>query len=135
MEKLPLLSQILHAGTMNQAMAMVAQAPGVTSGLSLQEHLKFLRIAVLPPSYSPGGALVLLGVVGTSFIPYVESFQDLCVALSFKGIFKITIRLKTRWVLRTHLLWGPRTGAGTRAWVDSPAEVLPFLILLTPVFP
>jgi hypothetical protein len=58
MEKLPLLSQILHAETLNQAIVMEAQGHGVTLGLSLKEHLKFLSIAVLPSYDSPGVVLV-----------------------------------------------------------------------------
>jgi hypothetical protein len=103
----------------------------ITSWLSLQERHKFL-----PSSDFPAEALVWLGVMGTSLIAHVESFQDLCVGLSFSGILKTTNRLKTRWVLRTHLLWGHRRGAeALRPWVDSLAEVLSFLTILTPVFP
>jgi hypothetical protein len=33
-------------------------------------------------------------------------------------------------------IMGPRTeGEAPSSWVDNPAEVLPFLTLLTPVFP
>jgi hypothetical protein len=57
--------------------------------------------------------------------------QNLCGALSMTETSKNTIRLRSSWVLETHLLQQPNTEAGAlRLCRDKPAKVLAFLDFL-----